>query len=306
MNNQISVLDIPETVKGHRSIIAQNTGLQARKALHCYEKDFAILRDAQVIKSCGPAKTDHYNLTLCMNGSCKKTIGHFVFEVYPSSIHFISPGHVQYHENASDDLHLYQILFKKEFLTGSFLKENILDNLVSVNADFAPIYGIATGRLHTIEAIYDRISEEMSHSGIFHLQIIKLLVIELLYEMNRICEKCLLASNRHLNRQYQLVTKYKQLIDERYTDLKTVQEYADLLYVSAKYLTQIVKSETGENALHLIHKRQYREAQYLLSSSSLSIKEIAEKLNFDNNSHFSRFFKRHCGSNPSIYKSLKF
>jgi len=155
---------------------------------------------------------------------------------------------------------------------------------------------------HSIKSIYDKIDEEMTQCGTFHLQIIKLLVIELLYEMNRVCEKCLLASNRHLNRQFQLVAKFKKLIDENYLTLKTVQEYAELLYVSAKYLTQVVKSQTGENALNLIHKRQYLEASYLLTTSSLSVKEIAEKLNFDNSSHFSRFFKNYCGTNPSSFK----
>ena len=303
MNQHTAVLDIPGTLNAY---LALNTGsgfIPEKGETMFFRNDFAILKNAPGITVCHPVKTDYYNITLCLKGSCKKTMGHFTFEVYPSSIHLVSPGYVHSSEKASADLHFYQILFKKEFLTDSFLKENILDNLLEINSDYAPIYGMSASTFQSIQAIYDKINEEINHSGLFHLQIIKLLVVELLYQLNRVCEKCLLSSGRHLNKRYQLVLKFKKLIDEQFLTLKTVQEYADLLFVSAKHLTQIVKSETGENALHLVHKRLFLEARYLLSSSTLSIKEIAKKLNFDNSSHFSRFFKRYSGTNPSMFKS---
>ncbi len=268
-----------------------------------FQQDFAILKNTPELSGFQPVKTDYYNIALCLNGTCKKTVSHFIFEVYPSSIHLVSPGHLHSYDEPTHDLHLYQVLFKKEFLTEGFFKENILENLLEVNSDFAPIYGMSENGFRSIKAIYEKIDEEMTQSGSFHLQIVKLLLIELLYEMNRVCEKCLLASNRHLNRQFQMVTKFKKLVDENYHTLKTVQEYADLLYVSAKYLTQVVKSQIGENALSLIHKRQYLEACYLLTTSSLSVKEIAEKLGFDNSSHFSRFFKNYSGTNPTSLKA---
>ncbi|MFA6083453.1 helix-turn-helix domain-containing protein [Mucilaginibacter sp.] len=304
MNKQISHLDIPTTVKRHFAVKPHKGDVDRPDQALLFRDDFAILKNTPELTDFQPVKTDYYSIALCLNGSCQRTISHFMFEVYPLSIHLLSPGHLHTYADPSHDLHLYQVLFKKEFITEGFIKENILENLLEVNSDFAPIYGISQQGFRSIKAIYEKIEEEMAHSGSFHLQIVKLLLIELLYEMNRACEKCLMASNRHLNRQYQLVIKFKKLIDENYLTLKTVQEYADLLYVSAKYLTQVVKSQTGENALNLIHKRQYREASYLLSTSLLSIKEIAERLNFDNSSHFSRFFKNHSGVNPTAFKAF--
>ena len=102
-----------------------------------------------------------------------------------------------------------------------------------------------------------------------------------------------------------MVYHYKKMVDGYFMDLRTVQEYANRLNVTAKYLGELVKNETGQNALDIIHIRMYLEAQYLLSSSCYSIKEISEKLGFDTSSHFGRFFKHCSGFNPSDYRSNK-
>jgi AraC family transcriptional activator of pobA len=266
-------------------------------------EDFAILFDNNFAYNNVPEKTDYYELVFCLSGSYKKTIGHFAFDVYPHSIHLVSPAFIHSSEALSEDAALYRILFKKEFLTNNFFKDNIVDNLLEVNPDYPPIYGVTEQHFIAIKALYEKIRHETQIENAFQLPMIRLMVMELLYEMNRACEKCLLNSTRHLSRQYQLVNQFKKLVQDRFLTLRTVQEYASQMAVSAKYLTEIVKSETGQNALHIIHNRLFLEAQYLLSSSSLSVKEIADQLKFDNSSHFSRFFKRFAGLNPSQFKN---
>ncbi|WPU95379.1 helix-turn-helix domain-containing protein [Mucilaginibacter sabulilitoris] len=304
MSNKITVLDIPSALNRHIANANTNQSSFGIADGGWNQDDFAVLGNEPGLTHGLPIKTDYYSVILCLNGSCKKTIGHFVFEVYPNSIHLVSPAYITSFEDASDDLLLYQVLFKKEFLTHNFLKENIVDNLLEVNPDYPPIYGLPQKAVISLKALYEKISDESREKGAFHLQILRLLLTDLLYEMNRACESCLLHSTRHLSKQYQLVYKFKKLVEDKFLTLKTVQEYADELFISAKYLTEIVKNETGQNALHVIHNRMYLEAQYLLSSSGLSIKEIAERLNFDNSSHFSRFFKRFAGYNPTEFKQL--
>ncbi|MDN3584038.1 helix-turn-helix domain-containing protein [Mucilaginibacter flavus] len=304
MSDKITVSTISSTLKHYLQSVDANKDFGIFDDSWTQE-DFAVIANEPGLTHGLPVKTDYYSVILCLSGSCKKTIGHFVFEVYTNSIHLVSPQFITSFEDASPDLLLYQVFFKKEFLTGSLLKENILDNLLEVNPDYPPIYGLSKKSCASLKALYEKISDESREKGAFHLHILRLLLTDLLYEMNRACENCLLHSTRHLSKQYQLVYKFKKLVEDQFLTLKTVQEYADALFISAKYLTEIVKAETGQNALHVIHNRQYLEAQYLLSSSGLSIKEIAERLNFDNSSHFSRFFKRFAGYNPSEFKQLQ-
>jgi AraC-like DNA-binding protein len=248
---------------------------------------------------------DHYAIILCLKGTCQRTLGPFDFDVVPGTMHFISPRYINSYTNASDDLVLHMVLFKKEFITNSFIKESILDQLVEVSPEIPPFFELSEDNFNAIQELFLKIDREYKLGNAFYLQVIKLLLVELLYEMNRVCERCLLNSNRNLSRQYQMVYHYKKMVDTCFLNLRTVQEYADKLNVTAKYLGELVKNETGLSALDIIHNRIYLEAQFLLSSSCYSIKEIAEKLGFDTSSHFSRFF-RHCsGYNPSDYKSNK-
>lgn len=304
MSDKITVSTISSTLKHYLQTVNNDTRFGiVNDAWN--QNDFAVIANEPGVTHGLPIKTDYYSIILCLRGSCKKTIGHFVFEVYTNSIHLVSPQFITSFEDASPDLLLYQVFFKKEFLTDSLLKENILNNLLEVNPDYPPIYGLSQKSCASLKALYEKVSDEAREKGAFHLHILRLLLTDLLYEMNRACENCLLHSTRHLSKQYQLVYKFKKLVEDQFLTLKTVQEYADALFISAKYLTEIVKAETGQNALHVIHNRLYLEAQYLLSSSGLSIKEIAERLNFDNSSHFSRFFKRFAGNNPSEFKQLQ-
>ena len=305
MSDKITVSTIPLTLKRHLELAGNNNVDFGIINDGWNQDDFAVLTNEPGVNHGLPIKTDYYAVILCLRGSCKKTIGHFVFEVYTNSVHLVSPQFITSFEDTSPDLLLYQVLFKKEFLTNNLLKENVLDNLLEVNPDYPPIYGLSQKSCASLKSLYEKISDESREKGAFHLQILRLLLTDLLYEMNRACENCLLHSTRHLSKQYQLVYKFKKLVEDQFLTLKTVQEYADALFISSKYLTEIVKGETGQNALHVIHNRLYLEAQYLLSSSGLSIKEIAERLNFDNSSHFSRFFKRFAGSNPSEFKQLQ-
>lgn len=305
MSDKITVSTIPLTLKRHLELVNNNNADFGIVNDGWKQDDFAVITNEPGLTHGLPVKTDYYSVILCLRGSCKKTIGHFVFEVYPNSIHLVSPAFITSFEDASADLLLYQVMFKKEFLINNLLKENILNNLLEVNPDYPPIYGLSQKSCSSLKSLYEKMSDESREKGAFHLQILRLLLTDLLYEMNRACENCLLHSTRHLSKQYQLVYKFKKLVEDQFLTLKTVQEYADALFISAKYLTEIVKGETGQNALHVIHNRLYLEAQYLLSSSGLSIKEIAERLNFDNSSHFSRFFKRFAGNNPSEFKQLQ-
>jgi AraC family transcriptional activator of pobA len=301
------ILDIVSVIKHYLSYELEHTenfGMSKYKDFLLNE-NFAVISNEGWRRDGVPVKVDHYAIVLCLKGTCKRTLGPFEIDVAPGTMHFISPRYINSYTDASEDLLLHMVLFKKDFMTNGFIKEAMLDQLVEVSPDIPPFFELSGDNFKTIEELFLKIDREFKAENAFYLQVIKLLILELLYEMNRVCEHCLLNSNRHLSRQYQITNQFKKQVDECFLELRTVQEYAEKLNVTANYLGDVVKNETGLNALQIIHNRLYLEAEYLLSSSPYSIKEIAEKLGFDTASHFSRFFKHYSGFNPSNYKVHK-
>ncbi|MBT1688019.1 helix-turn-helix domain-containing protein [Dawidia soli] len=84
--------------------------------------------------------------------------------------------------------------------------------------------------------------------------------------------------------------------------LPTVKLMADTLHLSPRYLSDVLKQETGKTALELIHLFLMSEAKNLLTSSDTSVSEIAYTLGFENLPYFSRLFKKEVGITPVQYK----
>lgn len=85
--------------------------------------------------------------------------------------------------------------------------------------------------------------------------------------------------------------------------LPTVNYMASQLHLSPKYLSDLLKQETGKTALELIHLYVISEAKNMLVSGDRSISEIAYQLGFENPPYFSRLFKKEVGISPKEYKN---
>jgi AraC-like DNA-binding protein len=176
---------------------------------------------------------------------------------------------------------------------------------MDLNPACPPIYRLSPPEFAKIKQLYENMDLEYRDNKPFYLQIIRLKLVEVLYEVNRAFEQCTNSKPHHqLSRQYTLFVEFRNLVEENFLTKRTVQEYADMLHVSAKHLSEVVKQETGKNALQILHGRMYLEARLLLTTSALSVKEISDQLNFDTSSHFSRFFKKFADENPSDFKKL--
>lgn len=248
-----------------------------------------------------PHKQDHYTLILCKKGQLKLKVGYHSFVIAPHTITIIAPESIYVGSEASADLEVVQISFKKAFLYKNYVKEMIVDELLFLNADFPPMYNLEENYQNVLQNFYN-LAWELDNKRAFHLNIIRLKLIEILYDYNRACEYCLLGFHKGMNRQYQLTYKFKHLLENKFKQLKTVSDYAELIGITPKHLTEVVKEEVGMTALQLIHERLILEAQYLLRHSALSVKECAYELGFENVSYFARLFKAHVNQTPLAYR----
>ncbi|TDO21636.1 helix-turn-helix domain-containing protein [Pedobacter duraquae] len=84
--------------------------------------------------------------------------------------------------------------------------------------------------------------------------------------------------------------------------LPSVHDIADRLNISAGYLTDVLKQESGKTALEHIHIYLISEAKNKLMGEDKSVSEIAYALGFENLSYFSRLFKKEVGVSPNFFK----
>lgn len=94
-----------------------------------------------------------------------------------------------------------------------------------------------------------------------------------------------------------LVSVYEHCHKER-----TVQYYAGEQHLSPYYFSTIIRSKSGKSALQWIENITMTFARQYLHDSAMSIKEIAERLSFPDQSTFGRYFKHREGCSPSEYR----
>ena len=82
-----------------------------------------------------------------------------------------------------------------------------------------------------------------------------------------------------------------------------VSFYARMQHITPRYFSAIIKEKTGDSALQWIVRMVITEAKQLLEESDLSIKEIADQLNFPTQSFFGKYFKQYVGVSPKEYRN---
>lgn len=101
---------------------------------------------------------------------------------------------------------------------------------------------------------------------------------------------------------YEILKVYYENENTKDLGLPTVSYLAEKLHVSSRYLSDLLKVETGKTALELIHLYLMSEAKNLLQEDKMTIKEIAFSLGFENPTYFSRLFKKEVGVPPNVFR----
>ncbi len=86
--------------------------------------------------------------------------------------------------------------------------------------------------------------------------------------------------------------------------LPTVKYLAEQVHLSANYLSDLLKKETGKNAQDHIHYQLIEEAKIILLHSNATVSEVAYSLGFEYPQYFSKLFKQKTGITPVAFRNL--
>jgi len=121
-------------------------------------------------------------------------------------------------------------------------------------------------------------------------------------------------SNRFYNRQFltrkavnhDLISQMDTFLIFRFKNyrngLPTVQEVADELRVSPRYLTDMLKTLTGQNTQQHIHGKLIETAKSALATTRLSVAEVAYQMGFEHPQSFNKLFKRYTNLSPKAFR----
>lgn len=112
------------------------------------------------------------------------------------------------------------------------------------------------------------------------------------------------APNYQSDRNDAMMLRFTELLEANYKNEHRLEYYAGLLRVTPKYLSSCVARASGHTAGWWVDYYIMRDAEELLRNTTLSVKEIANHLGFEDPSDFGKYFKRQKGNSPSEYRKV--
>ena len=219
-------------------------------------------------------------------------------EEYP--LWFVVPGQV-FSWVRDEKMAGFNIMFRKEFLM------NVVDNVVE---DF-PFLKMSERSLLMLtkeeheSLLFDaqRMHSVFNNPHPYQEKMLEGMLVSFLYFCKAVYERYKSTEN-HLTRAQMITQKFEILVDKMYVDTKSVGDYAKELNITPNYLTTTVKKLTGKSAKDIIQERLFVESKSMLKFSGLDIGEIAYRLNFQEPTHFTRFFKKLSGITPNKFRQM--
>lgn len=249
---------------------------------------------------------DLYSIALKRGFKGKMKYGQQEYDFDEGVLSFIAPGQVISFDGEANDLSGFLILFHPDFLWNNPLARNIKNfEFFSYSVNEALFLSEKEEKLLTnikdvIQQEYSSNIDKFSHD----------LIISQL-------ETFLIYSDRYFNRQFLtrkksnhvVISRLEEILDNYVstdqitnTGLPTVNYLSDALNVSPNYLSRLLKTLTGKSTQQHIHDKLIEEAKIKLSTSSLTVGEIAIALGFEHPQSFSKLFKAKTQFSPLEFR----
>lgn len=185
----------------------------------------------------------------------------------------------------------------------SFLNKNVLDAFMSIREN--PVIHFNSNEMELMSKYYELVLFKMEHPdvGFNNKESMRTILRAYIIDMiTSIVNHDNSLNNAVMRQSDKIFHKFLLLLWQSNGAQRSVKDYADELCVSPKYLTSICRKQEGKTASELITINTTTHIKQMLLYSTLSIKEIAMALNFENLSFFGKYVKKHLGSSPSNYR----
>ncbi|SMO85616.1 transcriptional regulator, AraC family [Flavobacterium resistens] len=247
-----------------------------------------------------PSKHSCHTLIFVESGSHKMRVGYEDYETIANEIIVVPAEQIFSIRNIDNTHHGFICQFHPDILIGKFGSREMLNDFDFLKISGNPKTKLSSEDIPLITTIFNRLQKEYTDTKYADLNIVQTYLIALFYEMNKNSVK----SSKPISAAEIITNKFKELIHLHIKTQHQVNHYASLLNVTPNHLNKCVKTVTGKSAVKWIDENILLEAKYLLFQTTLSINEIAAQVGHEDQSYFSRFFKKHEGISPIQYRKM--
>ena len=237
---------------------------------------------------------------ICVEGHGRIKINLREYTLEKNTIVTILPGSIIEAVEVGEDLLMEFLFFSFDFI--SELKLPVRTDIPTKIENF-PCLKISEEKAKTLLEFHSFIvTQYKKQNHPYREEMAKILLASLMLEVASNYLEAKEVEFTFSNRKEEVVNQYVKLVIKHYREERTISFYAEKMFLTPKYLAQVIKEATGKPALDWINEITVLAIKSMLKSSSLTVLQISEELNFPNPSFFGRFFKKHTGLTPVQYR----
>lgn len=245
-------------------------------------------------------KHSFYHVMLFTEGAGTHTIDFKTFPVKPYQMYFMVPGQVHswQFEGKVDG---YVLNFSVSFLQSLLLRPDYLEQFPFFNGSVdAAVIDLPENLRTRMKDLFEILVDENETDARLSVDMVQTTMLQLFILAGRLSLDKTDTNPSSYN--YVLLRNFKKLIEDNYTRTRLPKDYAMMMFITPNHLNSLCNSSLGMSSGELIRNRVILEAKRLLINPGLTITEIAYRLNFEDNSYFSKFYKKQTGMTPEEFR----
>lgn len=247
-----------------------------------------------------PHRHSFYQVLYVVEGAGKHIIDFETYTVKAGSLYCMAPGqvHTWLFEGPVKG---YLINFNESFFSSFLLNSRYLSDFpfFSGNSKYG-VYYLPDGIITSIIPYFESLLREQEQNNLHKNDVMRISLLQLCLCISR--RLAIQYTTNGNTNNYNILRNFEKLIEQNFLRLKLPKEYAELLFITPNHLNAVCKQAVGKSAGEMIRDRVLLEAKRSLVNSNESISEIAYKLNFEDNSYFTKFFKKYAVVTPEDFR----
>jgi len=272
--------------------------------LHVY---FNSSSSANGIPFAYPYRASHYTIVFVVSGNLTVQLNLIPYELRDGDALVITPKTVMHILKMDGDFQLIVINFTLDFALQHTINRNEVNSFDFYASNMIQKLSLNAAEMEQFVMYSNLLMEKNTNKNpaLFGDEIVSLVFNLLLYELAVVYKNSNADVRIDLSRKEELTFRFLKILEQNFRKERSVQFYANSLFVTRGHLSKVLKEISGKTAGQLIDDAIIMEARLLLSDPSSSIAQIADELQFGDQSLFGRFFKKNTGFSPSEYRNKR-
>ncbi len=249
-------------------------------------------------------RSNHFAIMLVTGGSVEMSVNLQPFKLEKNWLVVAAPNSIKQMIRSSRPAKGMVVHFTIHYLNQAGLPKRSHDLLNYFSSQYKPNWNLKQADAVIIEQYLRNLFDLCTHSDRpFGKEQLNHIFLAFLFEIAAQGQKYSPPLIGQLTRKEELVIRFANLVSNSFREQRSVQFYADALNVTPKYLTETVKEINGKTAGQIIDDFVILESKLLLEKPEHTIAQVANLLNFSDQSFFGKYFKRITGISPKEFKT---